>query len=87
MRLAPQARETVLTIPGSRGPRLTGFLDGLRAAGRTIDVTATEDGAGRWTYRIRSGDAETDAAVRAYGVSLGAKVGEQELFGWGEVGR
>lgn len=80
------ARETVLTIQASRGPRLTGFLDGLRAAGRTLDVSATEDGAGRWTYRVRSGDSETDAAVRTYGVGLGARVGEQELFGW-EVGR
>lgn len=87
MRLATtQARETVLTIQSSRGARLTGFLDGLKAAGRTLDVAATEDGAGRWTYRIRSGDAETDAAVRAYGAGLGARVGEQELFGW-EVGR
>lgn len=87
MRLATtQARETVLTIQASRGVRLTGFLDGLKAAGRTVDVTATEDGAGRWTYRVRSGDAETDAAVRTYGVGLGARVGEQELFGW-EVGR
>jgi hypothetical protein len=61
-------------------------LDGLKAAGRAVDVAATEDGAGRWTYRVRSGDAETDSAVRAYGASLGARVGEQELFGW-EVGR
>lgn len=86
MRLTNTARETVLTLPGSRGPRLTGFIDGLKAAGRAVDVTATEDGAGRWTYRVRSGDAETDAAVRTYGVGLGARVGEQELFGW-EVGR
>jgi len=80
------ARETVLTLRPGAGARLTGFLDGLKAAGRTLDVTATEDGAGRWTYRVRSGDAETDAAVRTYGVGLGARVGEQELFGW-EVGR
>jgi hypothetical protein len=40
-------------------------LDGLKAAGRAVDVAATEDGAGRWTYRVRSGDAETDSAVRA----------------------
>lgn len=86
MRLATTARETVLTIQASRGARLTGFLDGLKAAGRAVDVAATEDGAGRWTYRVRSGDSETDAAVRAYGVGLGARVGEQELFGW-EVGR
>lgn len=86
MRLATQARETVLTIQASRGARLTGFLDGLKASGRPLDVTATEDGAGRWTYRIRSGDHETDGAVRAYGAGLGARVGEQELFGW-EVGR
>lgn len=86
MRLATQARETVLTIQSSRGPRLTGFLDGLKAAGRNVDVSATEDGSGRWTYRIRSGDSETDAAARTYGVGLGARVGEQELFGW-EVGR
>lgn len=86
MRLTNNARETVLTIQASRGARLTGFLDGLKAAGRNVDVTATEDGSGRWTYRVRSGDTETDAAVRTYGVGLGARVGEQELFGW-EVGR
>jgi hypothetical protein len=79
-------RETVATVPASRGPRLTGFLDGLKAAGRTLEISATEDGAGRWTYRIRSGDPETDAAVRAYAAGLGARIGEQELFGWGEIG-
>lgn len=87
MRLATTtARETVLTLRPGAGPRLTGFLDGLKAAGRAVDVAATEDGAGRWTYRVRSGDSETDSAVRAYGAGLGARVGEQELFGW-EVGR
>lgn len=87
MRLAAQARETVLTMPnGSRLPRLTGFLDGLKACGKPLSVTSMEDGTGRWTYRITSGDTETDSAVRAYGASLGARVGEQELFGW-EVGR
>jgi hypothetical protein len=85
MRLAAQARETVLTIRPGAVPRMRGFLDGMQAAGRVVAYTEAELAGGKWVLRVRCDDADGRAVV-AYGVSLGATVGEQELFGW-EVGR
>lgn len=85
MRLTNTARETVLTIRPGAVPRMRGFLDGLQAAGRVVAYTEAELANGKWVLRVRCDDIDGRGVV-AYGVSLGATVGEQELFGW-EVGR
>ena len=85
MRLATQARETVLTLRPAAAVRVRGFLDGLTVAGRPVEYTETETPGGRWILRVRCDDCDARAVV-AYGSAHGATVGEQELFGW-EVGR
>ena len=86
MRLATMARETVLTLRPGAAVRVRGFLDGLASAGRLVTYTETETPAGKWVIRIRCDDCDARAVV-AYGSAHGATVGEQELFGWSEVGR